>query len=209
MCWLEACGIRVRPPLDGIGAAGLPKALACALGTLAVLLILRSVGGALPGISPSIAMALLLPVTYPMAPNPAILIRMPGINPADARGAALGHPRPGGASIIGLGPERRADAFRAGHADATAIREPDLTDSFFAQDSRHPGDVTDPIAAIAEARGLTGAALLRGIVTAFAVQVRLVKGIALNRHRVDHVAHLGPDVAAGIGAMLGLPAPAL
>ena len=31
-----------------------------------------------------------------------------------------------------------------------------------------------------------------------------MKGIALNRHRIDHVAHLGPAVAAGLGAMLGL-----
>ena len=50
----------------------------------------------------------------------------------------------------------------------------------------------------------SGAALLRGIITAYEVQVDLVKGIALNRHRIDHVAHLGPAVAAGLGAMLGL-----
>src|SRR3546814_17762536 len=30
------------------------------------------------------------------------------------------------------------------------------------------------------------------------------KGIALNHYRIDHVAHLGPAVAAGIGAMLRL-----
>ncbi|MBT8408563.1 MAG: MmgE/PrpD family protein [Alphaproteobacteria bacterium] len=126
-----------------------------------------------------------------------------------ARGAALAHPSPGGSSIIGLGDAPRVDAFWGAYANATAIRELDFNDSFFAEDSSHPGDVIGPIAAVAEQRGLTGGALLRGIVTAYEVQVNLVKGIALNRHRIDHVAHLGPAVAAGIGAMLGLPVPVL
>ena len=44
--WFEAGKIRVSPLDDGIGAAGLPKALAYALGALAIVLILRSVIGA-------------------------------------------------------------------------------------------------------------------------------------------------------------------
>jgi len=32
-----------------------------------------------------------------------------------------------------------------------------------------------------------------------------VKGICLHEHRIDHIAHLGPSAAAGIGAALGLP----
>jgi len=32
----------------------------------------------------------------------------------------------------------------------------------------------------------------------------LVKGICLHEHKVDHIAHLGPSVAAGIGSMLKL-----
>merc|ERR1711991_383557 len=32
----------------------------------------------------------------------------------------------------------------------------------------------------------------------------LVKGICLHKHKVDHIAHLGPSVAAGIGSMLKL-----
>lgn len=44
--WFEAGKIRVSPLDDGIGAAGLPKALAYALGALAILLIVRSIAGA-------------------------------------------------------------------------------------------------------------------------------------------------------------------
>jgi 2-methylcitrate dehydratase len=33
-----------------------------------------------------------------------------------------------------------------------------------------------------------------------------VKAISLHRHKIDHVAHLGPSAAAGIGTLLGLPA---
>ncbi len=109
-----------------------------------------------------------------------------------------------GPRLSGLGKEHRVDAYWAGYANATAIRELDFNDSFFAEDSSHPGDIIGPLAAIAEQRGLTGTDLLRGIVTGYEVQVNLVKGIALNKHRVDHVAHLGPAVAAGIGAMLKL-----
>jgi len=125
-----------------------------------------------------------------------------------ARGAALAHPvepsRPGGATVLGMG-AARFDPFWAGYANATAIRELDFNDSFFAAESSHPGDVIGPLAAVAQARGCDGRALLRGIVTAYEVQVDLVKGVALNRYRIDHVAHLGPAVAAGIGTMLDLP----
>ena len=32
-----------------------------------------------------------------------------------------------------------------------------------------------------------------------------MKGICLHEHKIDHIAHLGPSVAAGIGTALGLP----
>ena len=121
-----------------------------------------------------------------------------------AQGTALAYRREQGSRLIGLGARATVDPFWGGYANATAIRELDFNDSFFAIDSSHPSDVIGPIAAVAEANGFSGAALLRGIVTAYEVQVDLVKGIALNRHRIDHVAHLGPAVAAGLGAMLGL-----
>jgi len=54
-------------------------------------------------------------------------------------------------------------------------------------------------------RELDGTALLRGIVTGYEVQVDIVRAISLHGHEIDHVAHLGPSVAAGLGSMLGLP----
>lgn len=139
-------------------------------------------------------------------------VALAGINrPAviAARGAALAHPRARGATVIGLPADRRFDCSWAGYANAVAIRELDYNDSFFAADSSHPGDVIGPVAAVAQQCGVSGAALLRGIVTAYEIQVSLVKGIELNRYRIDHVAHLGPAVAGGIGAMLGLPVPVI
>lgn len=53
--------------------------------------------------------------------------------------------------------------------------------------------------------GKNGKDLLRGIVTAYEVHVDLVKAICLHEHKKDHIAHLGPAAAAGIGTMLNLP----
>ena len=46
---------------------------------------------------------------------------------------------------------------------------------------------------------------MRGLAVAYEVQVSLVKGICLHEHKIDHIAHLGPSAAAGIGAALGIP----
>ena len=44
--------------------------------------------------------------------------------------------------------------------------------------------------------------LIRGILTGYEVQVNLVKGICLHEHKIDHIAHLGPSVAAGLGKFI-------
>ena len=49
-----------------------------------------------------------------------------------------------------------------------------------------------------------GADLIRGLATAYEIQIDLVKGICLHEHKIDHVAHLGPSAAAGLGTMLRL-----
>jgi 2-methylcitrate dehydratase len=125
--------------------------------------------------------------------------------PAAARAQALAHPRPGGATVLGLGPETRVAAEWAAWANGTAVRELDFHDTFLAADFAHPGDNIPPLLATAQQCGRSGADLVRAIVTAYEVQVALTRAIDLHRHRIDHVAHLGPSVAAGLGALLGLP----
>ena len=73
-----------------------------------------------------------------------------------------------------------------------------------AADYSHPGDNIPPLISVAQQNKKSGLDLLRGIITAYEVQVNLVKGICLHKHKVDHIAHLGPSVAAGIGSMLKL-----
>jgi 2-methylcitrate dehydratase len=51
----------------------------------------------------------------------------------------------------------------------------------------------------------SGPDLLRGIATAYEIQIDLVKSISLHKHKIDHIAHLCPAQAAGIGSLLNLP----
>jgi len=123
-----------------------------------------------------------------------------------ARAQALAHSRAGGATVFGLGPDVRVHAEWAAWANGTAVRELDYHDTFLAADYSHPGDNIPPILAVAQQCGCDGAALLRGIATGYEIQVNLVRAICLHEHKIDHVAHLGPSAAAGIGTMLGLDA---
>jgi 2-methylcitrate dehydratase len=125
--------------------------------------------------------------------------------PTTARAQARRHPSPGrGATVLGLPPEHRVSPEWAAWANGTAVRELDFHDTFLAADYAHPGDTIPPLLAVAQHTGATGAALVRAILTAYEVQVALVRGICLHAHRIDHVAHLGPAVAAGLGTLLDL-----
>jgi 2-methylcitrate dehydratase len=123
-----------------------------------------------------------------------------------AREMALGNPRPAGATVFGVNSERRFSPEWAAWANGTAVRELDMHDTFLAADYSHPGDNIPPILSAAQAMGRSGRDLIRGIAAAYEVQIDLVKSICLHQHRIDHIAHLCPAQAAGIGAMLGLPA---
>ena len=125
--------------------------------------------------------------------------------PTTARAQARRHPSPGrGATVLGLEPGETVSPEWAAWANGTAVRELDFHDTFLAADYAHPGDTIPPLLAVAQHTGATGAALVRAIVTAYEVQVALVRGICLHAHRIDHVAHLGPAVAAGLGTLLDL-----
>ena len=121
-----------------------------------------------------------------------------------ARMQALAHPKENGATLFGIDSTRRFDAEWAAWANGTAVRELDMHDTYLAADYSHPGDNIPPIVAVAQQCGCTGEQMLRGIVAAYEIQVALVKSICLHKYKKDHVAHLCPAQAAGIGAMLGL-----
>ncbi|MGJ4071070.1 2-methylcitrate dehydratase PrpD [Corynebacterium macclintockiae] len=127
----------------------------------------------------------------------ASLVRRPVTS---ARTQALCH---SGASAV-FGTDATVSPEWAAWANGVAVRELDFHDTFLAAEYSHPGDNIPPILAVAQARGLGGRDLIRGIATGYEIQVDLVKGISLHKHKIDHVAHLGPSAAAGIGTLLRL-----
>jgi 2-methylcitrate dehydratase len=126
-----------------------------------------------------------------------------------ARQQALDHPvsvNGAGATIFGCALERRSSPEWAAWANGVAVRELDYHDTFLAAEYSHPGDNIPPILAVAQHTGRDGAALVRGLATGYEIQIDLVRAISLHKHKIDHVAHLGPSAAAGIGTLLGLGA---
>ncbi|WP_110590543.1 MmgE/PrpD family protein [Microbacterium suaedae] len=126
-----------------------------------------------------------------------------------ARAQALDHfvSRGGdGSTVFGCVLGTRTSPEWAAWANGVAVRELDYHDTFLAAEYSHPGDNIPPILAVAQHVGSDGAALVRGIATGYEIQMDLVRAISLHKHKIDHVAHLGPSAAAGIGTMLGLDA---
>ena len=121
-----------------------------------------------------------------------------------SREMAIKHARKNGATIFGVNSNELFDSEWAAWTNGTAVRELDFHDTFLAADYSHPGDNIPPLLAVAQQKNKSGLDLIKGIITAYEVQVNLVKGICLHKHKIDHIAHLGPSVAAGIGTMLKL-----
>lgn len=129
-----------------------------------------------------------------------------------ARSQALSHSVSAnglGANVFGEPATTRVSVEWAAWANGVAVRELDFHDTFLAADYAHPGDNIPPILAVAQHVGASGKDLIRGIATGYEIQVDLVKSICLHKHKIDHVAHLGPSAAAGIGTMLGLSVEAI
>lgn len=121
---------------------------------------------------------------------------------AVARVQALAHPARPGAAVFGVG--GRYSAEWAAWANGVAARELDFHDTFLAAEYSHPGDNIPPLVAVAQQLGVPGADLIRGVATAYEIQIGLARGICLHEHKIDHIAHLGPSAAAGLGTMLRL-----
>jgi len=123
-----------------------------------------------------------------------------------ARAMALAHPRKKGGAIFGVDSEQTFSPEWAAWANGAAVRELDMHDTFLAADYGHPGDNIPPILAVAQAAEKSGKELIRGIATAYEVQINLIRSICLHEYHIDHIAHLCPAQAAGIGTLLNLPA---
>jgi 2-methylcitrate dehydratase len=122
-----------------------------------------------------------------------------------ARAMANAHQRAGGATLFGAPASHRVHAEWAAWANGTAVRELDYHDTFLAADYSHPGDNIPPVLAVAQQMGKDGRDLVRGIATGYEIHVNLVKAICLHEHKIDHIMHIGPASAAGVGTLLGLP----
>ncbi|MDH4128968.1 MAG: MmgE/PrpD family protein [Spirochaetota bacterium] len=123
---------------------------------------------------------------------------------ANARSQALSHPRSNGATVFGLSNDKLFDAEWSAWANGTAVRELDMHDTFLAADYSHPADNIPPILSVAQQCNKNGNDIIHGIATSYEIQINLVKAICLHKHKIDHIAHLGPSAAAGIGTLLNL-----
>jgi 2-methylcitrate dehydratase len=121
-----------------------------------------------------------------------------------ARDMALARPNKSGASVFGVASSKRVSPEWAAWANGVAVRELDMHDTFLAADYSHPGDNIPPILAVAQTMEKSGRDLIRGIATGYEIQIDLVRAICLHEHKIDHIAHLCPAQAAGIGTLLGL-----
>ena len=121
-----------------------------------------------------------------------------------ARDMALARPNKNGATVFGVAPGKRVSPEWAAWANGTAVRELDMHDTFLAADYSHPGDNIPPILAVAQTMGKSGKDLIRGLATGYEIQIDLVRAICLHKFKKDHIAHLCPAQAAGIGTLLGL-----
>ena len=121
-----------------------------------------------------------------------------------ARDMALARPNKDGATVFGVASGKRVSPEWAAWANGTAVRELDMHDTFLAADYSHPGDNIPPVLAVAQTVGKSGKDLIRGIATGYEIHIELCRTICLHEHKIDHIAHLCPAQAAGIGTLLGL-----
>lgn len=118
-----------------------------------------------------------------------------------ARAQALAHP--GKAKLFGIKNSSVSPEWAA-WANGVAVRELDYHDTFLAAEYSHPGDNIPPVLAVAQSCDKNGEDVAQGIATAYEIHVSLVKSICLHKHKIDHIAHVGPASAGGIGTLLGL-----
>ncbi len=101
-----------------------------------------------------------------------------------------------GATVFGVraGPARPAPSGRRGPT-ASPVRELDYHDTFLAAEYSHPATTSRRSSPSRSTSAPTGARSCAGIATGYEIQIDLVRAISLHKHKIDHVAHLGPSAA--------------
>ncbi|MCY4321028.1 MAG: MmgE/PrpD family protein [Bdellovibrionaceae bacterium] len=121
-----------------------------------------------------------------------------------ARDQALAHPLKEGACLFGLDNQFRFSPEWTAWANGVAVRELDFHDTYLAEDYSHPADNIPTLVAIAQSTGKNGRELLTALLSAYEIHISLVKGICLHKHKIDHIAHLCPAQAGGLGTLLNM-----
>lgn len=157
-------------------------------------------------VSPEVTTMIINRVIDDVAVAMASIARSPVVA---ARDQALHHDARPGATIWGASPEVRVSPEWAAWANGVAVRELDFHDTYLAAEYAHPGDNVPAIVAVAQhvaaRRQVGGSDVVRALATAYEVQIDLARRVSLHAHKIDHVAHLGPSIAAGLGTLLSLP----
>lgn len=122
---------------------------------------------------------------------------------AIARAQARAHRNTPGAAIFGI--DGTFSPEWAAFTNGVAVHDLEFHDAFVADYHAHPGSAITALVAVAQHTGLRGADLIRGIATAYEVQISLARGMSAHHRSFDHHAHLGVAVAAGLGTLLRLP----
>lgn len=120
---------------------------------------------------------------------------------AVARAQARAHRNTPGATLFGI--EGTFSPEWAAFANGVAVQDLEFHDAFLAGHHTHPGGTIPALVAVAQHAGLRGTDLIRGIATAYEVQISLARG--RSAHPTNHGAHMGVSVTAGLGTMLRLP----
>ncbi|RAP32423.1 2-methylcitrate dehydratase [Candidatus Marinamargulisbacteria bacterium SCGC AG-414-C22] len=121
-----------------------------------------------------------------------------------ARAMALAHQIDGGSTLFGIDPAIKVSPEWAAWANSTALRQLDYHDTYLSADYSHPADNIPALLSVAQHCNCNGSELLKAIAVSYEIQMRLVDGICLHRHKVDHILHLGVSIVVGIGSLLHL-----
>ncbi|MCF6385663.1 MmgE/PrpD family protein [Mycobacterium sp. MBM] len=122
---------------------------------------------------------------------------------AVARAQACAHRNTRGAVVFGI--EGSFSPEWAAFANGAAVDDLEFHDAYLGGYHAHPGATIPALVAVAQHAGLRGTDLIRGIATAYEVQISLARGMSLHHSAFHHNAHLGVSVAAGLGTLLCLP----